>query len=234
MHKSFCTKELWQLYSTTREEKYRKCAELRGSKLSAPESLQNPEASWGAIGDDTIIDTMAVDTMAKDTGLPLVNIAAPGQSVFAHTSQGFGADTTRSRRAGWAFDGFSTAYSEMPEPLFLAITERIADYAIENLTNDFLPSYDFDDEGVRFRNRDSSAAAIIAGGLFRPSVITSARARDSREAEERIVQSLIDRYLTPIGDNAQTPPAVLRHGCGRRPNDAMLFDRQYHLRKDRL
>jgi len=331
---SFWTGELWQLYSATHDEKYRRWAELWGSKLIGQESQQNHDAgflyyyssamgfdatrddalrasalraaerleqlfnpktqliaSWSANGDDTIVDTMmnlqllwwarektgdqrwseiakkhALRTAewfvrpdgsvfqsvhynpgdsrqsftlrggGEEAELPLVNSVAPGQWVFAHTHQGFGADTTWSRGLGWALYGFSAAYSETHEPLFLATAQRVADYAIKNLPDDSVPWYDFDDEGVHFRNRDSSAAAIIAGGLFRLSMITteSARARSYREVGERIVQSLIDRYLTPVGDNDQTPPGVLRHGCGVRPNDAMLIYGQYYLLEDLL
>jgi len=331
---SFWTGELWQLYSATRDEKYRRWAELWGSKLIGQESLQNHDAgflyyyssamgfdatrddtlrasalraaerleqlfnpktqliaSWGVNGDDTIIDTMmnlqllwwasektgdkrwselgkkhALRTAewfvrpdgsvsqsvhynpgdgrqsftlrggGEEAELPLVNSVAPGQWVFAHTHQGFGADTTWSRGLGWALYGFSAAYSETHEPLFLATAQRIADYAIKILPSDSAPWYDFDDEGVHFRNQDSSAAAIIAGGFFRLSLITteSARAKSYREAGERIVQSLIDRYLTPVGDNDQTLPGVLRHGCGVRPNDAMLIYGQYYLLEDLL
>ena len=331
---SFWTGELWQLYSATHDEKYRRWAELWGSKLIGQESQQNHDAgflyyyssamgfdatrddalrasalraaerleqlfnpktqliaSWSANGDDTIVDTMmnlqllwwarektgdqrwseiakkhALRTAewfvrpdgsvfqsvhynpgdsrqsftlrggGEEAELPLVNSVAPGQWVFAHTHQGFGADTTWSRGLGWALYGFSAAYSETHEPLFLATAQRVADYAIKNLPDDSVPWYDFDDEGVHFRNRDSSAAAIIAGGLFRLSMITteSARARSYREVGERIVQSLIDRYLTPVGDNDQTPPGVLRHGCGVHPNDAMLIYGQYYLLEDLL
>jgi len=331
---SFWTGELWQLYSATRDEKYRRWAELWGSRLIGQESLQNHDAgflyyyssamgfesthddalrastmraaerleqlfnpktqliaSWSVNGDDTIIDTMmnlqllwwesdktrdnrwreigkkhALRTAewfvrpdgsvfqsvhynpgdnrqsftlhggAKEVVLPFASNVPLGERLFAHTHQGFGADTTWSRGLAWALYGFSTAYSETQEPLFLATAQRVADYAIKNLPSDFVPWYDFDDEGVHFRNRDSSAAAIIAGGLFRLSLITtdSARAKSYREVGERIVQSLIDRYLAPVGDNDKTPPGVLRHGCGLRPGDAMLIYGQYYLLEDLL
>jgi unsaturated chondroitin disaccharide hydrolase len=331
---SFWVGELWQLYGTTHDEKYRNWAELWGSKLIGQESQENHDAgflnyysavlgydlthgdalrasamrgaerleqlfnpktrliaSWNVGGDDTIVDTMmnlqllwwasdrTGDEKWRDIGtkhaqrtaewfvrpdgsvfqsvhynpgnnrqdfqlhgggkeveLKLENSAAPGEWVFAHTHQGYGPDTTWSRGLGWAIYGFSAAHAATHNPVFLATAQRIADYALENLPIDSVPWYDFDDEGVHYRNRDSSAAAIIAGGLFRLSTITtdSASASRYRDAGERIVQSLIDGYLTPVGADDHTAPGVLRHGSSTHPNDAMLIYGQYYLLEDLL
>jgi unsaturated chondroitin disaccharide hydrolase len=222
-----------------------KTGDKRWSDIGRDHAIRT--AQWFVRSDGSVIQSLhynpgdnrqsfALRGGAKEAEFPLTNTAAPGEWAFAHTHQGFGADTTWSRGLGWALYGFSVAYSETHDPLFLATAQRIADYAIKNLPTDFVPWYDFDDEGVHFRNRDSSAGAIIAGGLFRLSLIItdSARAKSYREAGERIVQSLIDGYLTPVGDADQTPPGVLRHGCSMRPNDAMLIYGQYFLLEDLL
>src|SRR5207249_5448034 len=96
---------------------------------------------------------------------------------------------------------------------------------------DAVPWYDFVDEGVHFRVRDTSAAALIAGALLRLSELTADKERAPlyRLEGERVMQSLIDRYLTPVAKDDSTPAGVLRHGSSTRPNDGMTIYGDYYL-----
>ncbi|HXD30390.1 MAG TPA: DUF4861 family protein [Pyrinomonadaceae bacterium] len=330
---NFWVGELWLLYDKTKDEKYRRWAELWNARLLNKEMMENHDVgflnfyssvfgyrltkepkyregglraaarlkqmynptvglipAWSVGGDDTIIDTMmnlqiwwwatketnnaewrelglkhalkTADWLVRPDGsviqsvhynpgdnrqdftssgpapqgVNVPNTIAPGEKVFTHTHQGYSADTSWGRGTAWALYGFTVAHSETKDPRLLATAEKIAGFVLDHLPEDGVPWYDFADEGVYYRNRDSSAAALIAGGLLRLSKETKDPKQASlyRAEGTRILQSLIDRYLTPVNIDDKTPPGVLRHGSSTRPHDGRLIYADYYLLEDLL
>jgi hypothetical protein len=161
----------------------------------------------------------------------VANATAPGERVFSHTHQGFAADTAWARGSAWGLYGFTAAWEATRDPRLLETAERVAAFVVDRLPEDGVSWYDLHDEGVHYRNRDSSAAAVFAAALLRLSEATAdpVRSRRWRAAGELVTRGLIDRYLTPVAAEDPTPSGVLRHGCRTRPHDGRLIYGEYYL-----
>lgn len=159
------------------------------------------------------------------------NHAPAGERVFYHTHQGFSWQTNWSRGTAWALFGFTAAFQATHDQRLLRVAENIADCVSRELPEDAVPWYDFYDEGVLYRNRDTSAAAIVAGALVQLSRAEpeSRRAAAYMTTARRIAESLVTRYLAPTFTGDTAPAGILKHGCGTRPSDGMLIYGQYYL-----
>lgn len=209
----------WWASKRTRDPKWR--------ELGLNHALR--AAEWFVRADGSVIQSVHYNP-GDNRSMPL-SAAPPGSRAFWRMRQGYSADTTWSRGVGWALYGFAVAARETGNPRLLETAERIAEYALARLPEDGAPWYDFDDEGIHYRNRDTAAAAVIAGGLLHlaEQQKDAARAARYRQEAERIISSLIDRYLTPIAAGDPAPPGVFRHGCGVRPSDKPLIYGDYYL-----
>jgi hypothetical protein len=140
----------------------------------------------------------------------------PGTGALERTVtwQGHTDTSTWSRGQAWAIQGFTTAFGRTGRAELLDAAQRTADYFIGHLPPDGVPYWDFQHPNIPNVERDASAAAIAASGLFdlaRRS--TGAAAERYRASAERILASLIAGYTT-----AGTPSAaVLQHAVGQRP-----------------
>ena len=137
------------------------------------------------------------------------------------THQGYGGNSRWARGLAWILDGFPDAYRVTKDPAYRAVFERSARWLEANLPEDMVPWYDFDDQAVFWRYRDSSTSAICAYGLLRMSAIEPdpALARFYERLGTRIVDSLIDNYLAPVGSGDRRPAGMLAHATYTKPEE---------------
>jgi len=148
-----------------------------------------------------------------------------GSLAAQYTWQGFSDSSTWSRGQAWGLNGFTMVYRytkndpNVPAATsasFLATAQRLADYFIANLPPDFVPYWDFSQNGIATAPRDSSAAAIAASGLLDLStqVKTQADSTRYRTAALNILSSLSSPAY--LGDRVATD-GILLHGSAAVP-----------------
>ena len=147
------------------------------------------------------------------------------------THQGYGGNSRWARGLAWVLDGLPDAYRTTRNPAYRAVFERSARWLEANLPEDMVPWYDFDDQAVFWRYRDSSTSAICAYGLLRMSELEPDRALSLRYKKLgiRIVDSLIDRYLAPVGTGDRRPAGMLAHACYTKPEEGEFIWGNYSL-----
>jgi hypothetical protein len=133
------------------------------------------------------------------------------------TWQGYNDSSAWSRGQAWAIHGFASAFARTQQRALLEGAEKSADFFIANLTADAVPYWDFRVPDKSKAERDASAAAIAASGLYDLArwVPEPSSSRYS-DAADRILSSLSTSYLTEGSNNA----AILKHAVGSKPQNS--------------
>jgi unsaturated chondroitin disaccharide hydrolase len=121
-----------------------------------------------------------------------------GQFLRPSTQQGWRDDGSWARGQSWALYGYGTAYRFTADRRFLATAVSCADFYIERTGDDRVSPNDWEDPDPDPR-WESSAAAVVAGGLWQLAGIVpdSARARYYADYALRILDRLCDpEFLT--------------------------------------
>ena len=133
------------------------------------------------------------------------------------TWQGYSDSSAWARGQAWAINGLAMAYRYTGNKELLATAERAADWFIAHLPPDGVPYWDLRDPAIPSVERDASAGAIAASGLFDLSRhVNGAKADIYREAARRILRTLATEY------RAEDPRAssLLLHSVGGKPQNA--------------
>jgi len=140
-----------------------------------------------------------------------------GECLRQTTHQGFRGDSCWSRGLAWALYGFATCGGLLNFRPWLDTSQDCAQYLLEKLAGDPVPPWDFDAPEESRLQKDSSAGAIAAAGLFELSdaVVTvgSDEARQRRHLRDsglRILGALSGPGYLAVEDPEWE--GILKHG----------------------
>ena len=134
--------------------------------------------------------------------------------ISKHTHQGYADSTCWSRGQSWGLYGFVQAYRTTGKKEYLEGAHKLAQYIILNIPEDGVPWYDYNDPGIHYRKKDTSAGAIAACAFIKLSGLVSDPIQKNEYARmaEKIVTGLVSNHLTPFV-GVDSPAGILRNGC---------------------
>lgn len=142
-----------------------------------------------------------------------------GQPIHKQTFQGLNDQSSWARGQAWGLYGFVMSYRETGYVRYLDHAEKVAQYFIDNLPEDFVPWWDFDLTGNANEPRDASAAAIAASALIELAQQTGNNYY--LETAKSIVENLssdeyFDKNINVRGN------LLLKHCTGHKPHNSEI------------
>ncbi len=144
-----------------------------------------------------------------------------GELIWQGTHQGLRDSSMWARGQAWAIYGFTVAYRETEEKIFLETACRLADRFLESLPEDGIPYWDFDAPQEPGEPKDASAAAIAASGLWELGSLVDETTLmiKYREASHNLVKNLSSDHYLAFKSGL---PALLLHSTGNKPDNSEI------------
>ena len=141
-----------------------------------------------------------------------------GEPLRGTTQQGFSDDSCWARGQAWGVYGFALAHRYTGDASFLAASARCADVFLERLPDDRVPYWDLAFRTGSDQPRDSSAGAIVVGGLAELAAGLGAtpEAEAYRAAGDTVLDALVADCAAPAGVPGG---ALLDHSVYDMPKD---------------
>ena len=146
--------------------------------------------------------------------------AGNGSVLFKGTIQGYDTSSVWSRGQAWGIYGFTMAFRETRDRIFLDLAERMSEYLLQNpyFMEDYIPFWDMATPKIPKELRDASAACILASSFLDMSTFPESREREKYlNAGENILKALGNpEYCSGMNENRCF---VVNHCVGNFPGN---------------
>jgi unsaturated chondroitin disaccharide hydrolase len=157
-----------------------------------------------------------------------------GRKLQNRHKQGYSVDSCWSRGQAFGIYALTEVFERTKDERFLNAVEKLADYYVANLPKDYVPYWDFRAPDIPNEPRDSSAAALAAGGLWKLARIIPdpARSQRYRTVALNTLDSLTRNY-TAAGE-ARADGRILVHATLHKPaglsvDESLILGDYYYL-----
>ena len=140
-----------------------------------------------------------------------------GKVIQKTTHQGYADESAWSRGQAWGLYGYTMCYRFTKDKKYLEHAEKIAVFMLNhaNMPGDLVPYWDYNAPNIPREEKDASAAAILASGLYELSLY-SAQGKNYKLTADKILSSLTESYRSPIG---RSKGFILIRSVGSRPSN---------------
>jgi unsaturated chondroitin disaccharide hydrolase len=149
--------------------------------------------------------------------------SATGVVKQKRTAQGFADSSAWARGQAWGLYGFTEAYRETKDTLYLQQANKIAQFLLShpNMPANKIPYWDFDAPKTPATPRDASAASIMASALLELSAyVQDSTGKQYLTAAETMLRNLTSpEYRATDGANGGF---IIRHGVGHLPANSEI------------